>query len=651
MTFAIVSIVGTSLYDLLNYNGEKRSIPLFLKDSVEYILKGDFPSCETLATATKNRKDIKKLTQLYSNPSVSVDLESISKLSVLFFIKEIFLYLPDPLLPENLYEEFRESIQSKKQSTHKIKNIVKRLPNEERNVLQFLIKFFNDIATLSSDVKGTVSVLSNMFGSSIHRKSEMTDEELEDKSHADLLKIMISQYDEIFDGYILDHGSSTDEKSKKKKKEKESKRIRRSGSISISPLSSPSPILTESPNQKISDIPLTKSKEKKSFRLSMFIKKNKNDKQDSVLNKRRGSVSAMLMRSMSIQHDQSKLTKDSILGLPLEKLVENPESPDQYPIILKKCCDYLISSNGYMEPGIFRESGSFDKKIQLINAFSSPTSDPNLSVVDSYTIANVLKTWLRDLPDALLTDHLYQDFKDAIQIEDTDKCIEELIKTLSKLPNLQFRCLKYLMEFLHTISCASEVNKMDAYNLGIVFGPCIHRKKVETSLDIMDPCHTKLATFMIRNFTDIFTPSDINLSKVKKKRRQSHLSKSSKGEKTLKIKLSRERSNDKSLEESIQESENSSKEERNKKSSNSNSILDNIIEYSHEQINQWLIENKFEDLCEGLKNIDGKQLATFSKEDLNSHFKLRGIALYNILHPNHSKKEFVCKKCGELNVL
>lgn len=645
-----MSIVGSSLHDLLNYNGEKLSIPLFLKDSVEYILKGEIIDCETLATSTKNRKDIKKLTQLYSNPGISVNLESFSKISVLYFLKEILLYFPDPLLPENLYEEFRDSVQTKKQSPQKIKNIVKNLRDEERNVLHFFIKFLSDMAKASSDEKGTITVLSSMFGPSVHRKSEMTNEELKDNSHENLLKLMISHYSDIFEGYPVDNEPTIKDKVSKKKK-KESKRIHRSGSISSSIVSSPSPILAEASNQWTSDVSPTKLKEKKTFRLSMFIKKNKSDKQqDEIMNKRRGSVSAMLMRSMSIQHEQSKLTKDSILGASLESLVTNSESNDQYPIILRKCCDYLLTSNGYKEPGIFRESGSFDLKIQLLNAFSSPTSDPDLSIADPYTIANVLKTWLRDLPDSLLTNNLYQEFKEAIQIEDKAKCIEQLIKTLSKLPNLQYRCLKFLMHFLHIISNSSEENKMDAYNLGIVFGPCIHRKKEETSLDIMDPCHTKLATFMIRYFEDIFSQNNITM-KVKKKRRQSYLSKSSKGEKTLKIKLSKDKCNEKELEESNQESDSSPKEYKKEISSKNDDILNLIIMYSNEQLNQWLIENNFDDLIEGLKNTNGKQLASFSKEDLNSHFKLRGIALYNILHPNNTKKEFVCKKCGELNIL
>ena len=53
---------------------------------------------------------------------------------------------------------------------------------------------------------------------------------------------------------------------------------------------------------------------------------------------------------------------------------------------------------------------------------------------------------------------------------------------LSKLPEVNYSVLKYLMEFLSTVTEHSFLNKMTASNLAIVFGPNLVWPKDESIL-------------------------------------------------------------------------------------------------------------------------------------------------------------------------
>lgn len=66
-------------------------------------------------------------------------------------------------------------------------------------------------------------------------------------------------------------------------------------------------------------------------------------------------------------------------------------------------------------------------------------------------------------------------FIDADKIEDPQRRMATIRKLLRDLPEHHFETLKYLMFHLKKIVEHSEVNKMEAKNLAIVFGPTLVR--------------------------------------------------------------------------------------------------------------------------------------------------------------------------------
>lgn len=90
-------------------------------------------------------------------------------------------------------------------------------------------------------------------------------------------------------------------------------------------------------------------------------------------------------------------------------------------------------------------------------------------------ISSLLKSFFRQLPDSLLTAELYPMFIDADKVEDPQRRMTTIRKLLRDLPEHHFETLKYLMLHLKRIVEHSEINKMEAKNLAIVFGPTLVR--------------------------------------------------------------------------------------------------------------------------------------------------------------------------------
>jgi ABC-type antimicrobial peptide transport system permease subunit len=94
-------------------------------------------------------------------------------------------------------------------------------------------------------------------------------------------------------------------------------------------------------------------------------------------------------------------------------------------------------------------------------------------------ISNLLKLFLRLLPEPLLTYDLYDDFKnlnsdESMKDEDRLKLLEDLIL---KLPLHNRRVLNEILILLDEIMVKSETNKMNSSNLAIVFSMNILKSK------------------------------------------------------------------------------------------------------------------------------------------------------------------------------
>ncbi|KAF1383643.1 hypothetical protein PFLUV_G00133990 [Perca fluviatilis] len=141
-----------------------------------------------------------------------------------------------------------------------------------------------------------------------------------------------------------------------------------------------------------------------------------------------------------------------------------------------------IELNGLYTEGIYRKSGSTCRARELHQILAT---DPEGTCLDNYpihTITGLVKRWLRELPDPLMTFSLYSDFLHAVELPESAERIRAVYQKVEELPPANFNTLERLIFHLVRVAKEEEHNKMSPSSLAIVFAPCILR-----SPDVDDP--------------------------------------------------------------------------------------------------------------------------------------------------------------------
>ncbi|CAH1246617.1 FAM13B [Branchiostoma lanceolatum] len=174
---------------------------------------------------------------------------------------------------------------------------------------------------------------------------------------------------------------------------------------------------------------------------------------------------------MSSPLSRKKLSPGAkLFGAPLEGVPRVTEL--NIPAIVKKVVDF-ITMHGIGHEGIFRVNGN-TKVVEKMKTSFDKTGDANLEEFgDVFSVASLLKQYLRELPDAVIPESLHSQFV-AVQedfLNDPVECRRQLRLLIDKLPSDHFCLLKYLIQFLVRVSCQQDTNKMGSMQLAIVFGP------------------------------------------------------------------------------------------------------------------------------------------------------------------------------------
>ncbi|XP_060922993.1 rho GTPase-activating protein 1 isoform X2 [Limanda limanda] len=160
---------------------------------------------------------------------------------------------------------------------------------------------------------------------------------------------------------------------------------------------------------------------------------------------------------------------DQVFGVPLALLRENSPDGDQIPVVMRDTISFL-SEQGLEIEGIFRRSANVTlvKEVQLKYNSGAPVNFREIE--DVHLAAVILKTFLRELPEPLLTYQLYNDIVNFATVP-SDNQVSALKTLVESLPEENRTSLRYLITFLAQVSANSEVNKMTNSNLAVVFGP------------------------------------------------------------------------------------------------------------------------------------------------------------------------------------
>ncbi|XP_045077406.1 rho GTPase-activating protein 44-like isoform X3 [Coregonus clupeaformis] len=166
-------------------------------------------------------------------------------------------------------------------------------------------------------------------------------------------------------------------------------------------------------------------------------------------------------------HQEAWVEKPSY-GKALEEHLTISSREIAFPI---EACVTMLLECGMQEEGLFRVAPSASKLKKLKASLDCGVMDVQEYSADPHAIAGALKSYLRELPEPLMTSELYEDWIQASNIQDMDKRLQALLAACEKLPTDNFNNFRYLIKFLAKLGEYQDSNKMTPGNMAIVLGP------------------------------------------------------------------------------------------------------------------------------------------------------------------------------------
>ncbi|KAM4617685.1 rho GTPase-activating protein 1 isoform 1-T2 [Discoglossus pictus] len=189
-------------------------------------------------------------------------------------------------------------------------------------------------------------------------------------------------------------------------------------------------------------------------------------------------------------------------GVSLKHLKDKRTENSKVPQVVQETVSYL-QDHAMSTEGIFRRSASTQvvREVQQKYNMGIPVSFEGYD--DVHLPAVILKTFLRELPEPLLTYNLYNYVVGFSSLEE-EKRVESSRQTLQTLPEENYEVLRFLITFLVQVSDNSAANKMTTTNLAVVFGPnLLWAKDAAITLKAINPINT-FTKFLLDNQRELF---------------------------------------------------------------------------------------------------------------------------------------------------
>ncbi|KAM9457597.1 rho GTPase-activating protein 17b isoform 2-T2 [Clarias gariepinus] len=226
----------------------------------------------------------------------------------------------------------------------------------------------------------------------------------------------------------------------------------------------------------------------------------------------RKSLASIESALPTIRSQQETWMEKPAFGTALEEHLKRSNREIALPI---EACVMMLLETGMKEEGLFRIAAGASKLKKLKAALDCSTSQLEEFYSDPHAVAGALKSYLRELPEPLMSFQQYDEWIQASNISDPDKRLQALWVTCDNLPKANKANLKYLVKFLAKLAQESEVNKMTPSNIAIVLGPNLLWAKTEGTLAEMAAAtsvHVVAIIEPIIQHADWFFPDDVEFN-------------------------------------------------------------------------------------------------------------------------------------------
>ncbi|XP_078302037.1 protein FAM13A isoform X2 [Panthera onca] len=202
-------------------------------------------------------------------------------------------------------------------------------------------------------------------------------------------------------------------------------------------------------------------------------------------------------------NEQRSSTYKKLFGVSLQDLQQQGLTENGIPAIVENIVEYL-TKHGLTQEGLFRVNGNVKVVEQLRWKFESGVPVELGKDGDVCSAASLLKLFLRELPERVITSALQPRFIQLFQDDRNDTQDSSLRALIKELPDVHYCLLKYLCQFLTEVAKHHVQNRMNVHNLATVFGPnCFQVPPGLEGMKEQDICN-KIMAKLLENYDTLF---------------------------------------------------------------------------------------------------------------------------------------------------
>ncbi|NXO46607.1 RHG44 protein, partial [Locustella ochotensis] len=213
-----------------------------------------------------------------------------------------------------------------------------------------------------------------------------------------------------------------------------------------------------------------------------------------------------------IKAQQEAWMEKPSFGKPLEEHLAVSGREIAFPV---EACVTMLLECGMQEEGLFRVAPSASKLKKLKAALDCCVVDVQEYSADPHAIAGALKSYLRELPEPLMTFELYEEWIQASNIPEQEKRLQALWNACEKLPKANYNNIRYVIKFLAKLTEYQDMNKMTPSNVAIVLGPNLLWPQAEGNMtEMMTTLSLQIVGIIepLIQHADWFFPGDIEFN-------------------------------------------------------------------------------------------------------------------------------------------
>ncbi|XP_039397820.1 arf-GAP with Rho-GAP domain, ANK repeat and PH domain-containing protein 2 isoform X1 [Mauremys reevesii] len=182
-------------------------------------------------------------------------------------------------------------------------------------------------------------------------------------------------------------------------------------------------------------------------------------------------------------------------------------SKNDVPIIVNSCIAF-VTQYGLGSKHIYSKNGDPSHVSELLESFKKDARSVKLRAGTHQLedVTDVLKCFLSQIDDALLTKELYPFWISALDTQNEKERVRKYGTFIQSLPPVNRATLAALIEHLYRVHKCSEINYMNPHNLAMAFSSCLFQTKGHTSEEV------NVIEDLIKNYVQLF---DINEDQVK----------------------------------------------------------------------------------------------------------------------------------------